>query len=129
MYQLPEISFFDRKDRSKRQKTKVLFVTLTYRRDGRIDSAWEDVGKDYNRWISGLRRRYGKIHVLRNWEAQSDGYPHIHCVLYFEEREFETFFYNEIWRLNAKVDLLGIGIGDFPTYLLYLISVLVWVML
>ncbi len=133
MYHLPEISFFNRKDRSKRQKTKVLFITLTYRRDGRIDSAWEDVGKDFNRWISGLRRRYGKIHVLRNWEAQSDGYPHIHCVLYFEDQEFETFFYNGIWRVSAKVELsrnwhwgfsdmfalsdLGAGVGYVVKYL------------
>jgi hypothetical protein len=133
MYSLPEISFFNRKDRSKRQKTKTLFITLTYRRDGRIDTAWEDVGKDFNRWISGLRRRYGKIHVLRDWEAQSDGYPHIHCVLYFEEIEFETFFYNGKWRVRAKDELarnwhwgfsdmfalsdLGAGVGYVVKYL------------
>lgn len=102
MYDLPEISFFNRKNRSKRQKSRVLSITLTYRRDGRIDTAWEDVGVDYNRWISVLRRKYGKIHVLRSWEAQKDGYPHIHCVLYFEDVEFETFFYNGVWRVDAK---------------------------
>ena len=132
MYQLPEISFFDRKDRSKRQKAKVLFITLTYRRDGRIDTAWEDVGKDFNRWISGLRRKCGKIRVLRDWEAQSDGYPHIHCVLYFEEMEFQTFFYNGKWRIDVKDELvknwhcgfsdmfalsdLGAGVGQVVKY-------------
>jgi hypothetical protein len=39
MYSLPEISFFNRKDRSKRQKTRTQFITLTYRREGRIDTA------------------------------------------------------------------------------------------
>ncbi len=133
MYDLPEISFFNRKDRSKRQKTKALFITLTYRRDGRIDTAWEDVGVDYNRWISALRRKYGKIHVLRSWEAQRDGYPHIHCVLYFEDVEFETFFYKGIWRVDAKKILsknwhwgftdmfalsdLGAGVGYVVKYL------------
>lgn len=133
MYSLPEISFFNRKNRSKRQKTKILFITLTYRRDGRLDTAWEDVGKDYNTWITGLRNRYGDIHVLRNWEAQSDGYPHIHCVLYFEEMAFETFFYNGKWRVDAKKELsrnwhwgfsymfalsdLGAGVGYVVKYL------------
>jgi hypothetical protein len=133
MYSLPEISFFNRKDRSSRQKTKVLFVTLTYRRDDRIDTAWEEIGKDFNRWISGLRRRYGKIHALRDWEAQSDGYPHSHCVLYFEDIEFETFFYNGKWRVDAKRMLsknwhwgfadvfalldLGAGVGYVVKYL------------
>ena len=40
--------------------------------------------------------------MLRAWKAQSDGYPHIHCVLYFKEHEFEKFFYNGKWRVNAK---------------------------
>ena len=134
MYDLPEISFFNRKNRSRRQKTRVLFITLTYRRDGRIDTAWEGVGVDYNRWISALRRRYGKIHVLRAWEAQRDGYPHIHCVLYFEDVEFETFFYKGVWRVDAKQMLsknwrwgfsdmfalsdLGAGVGYVVKYLM-----------
>lgn len=133
MYDLPEISFFNRKNRSKRHQTKVLFITLTYRRDGRIDTAWEDLGVDYNRWISALRRRYGKIQVLRAWEAQKDGYPHIHCVLFFEDIEFETFFYNGKWRIDAKRILsknwhwgfadvfalsdLGAGVGYVVKYL------------
>ena len=130
---LPEIKFFHFKDRSKRHKTKTLFATLTYRRDTRLDLAWEEVGKDFNRWLSGLRRKYGKVHVLRAWEAQRDGFPHIHCVLYFEEYEFKTFFYNGKWRVDLKGEIsknwhwgfvdvfalasLGSGVGYVVKYL------------
>jgi hypothetical protein len=59
-----------------------------------LDVLWEEVGQDFNRWISAMRRRYGKISILRSWESHEDGYPHIHCVLLFDECEFKTFFYN-----------------------------------
>ncbi len=52
----------------------------------------------WNRWISAMRKKYGKIKVFRNWEAfgvkepdgkvHADGYPHIHAVLYFEDHSF-----------------------------------------
>lgn len=102
LYDLPDICFFNYKDRSNDQKTRAVFVTLTYRRDFSLDLAWELVGKDYNRWITGLRRKFGKIDVLRCWESQVDGYPHIHCVLLFHEVEFDTFFYNGKWRIRPK---------------------------
>ena len=69
-----------------------MFVTLTYSRDDRLDVVWEEVDSDYNRWITGVRRLFGKIEVVRAWEGHSDGYPHIHCVLLFEETEFLAFF-------------------------------------
>jgi len=39
------------------------------------------------------------------WEAQEDGFPHIHCILLFREAELETFFYNGKWRLSRKREL------------------------
>lgn len=102
LYDLPQIEFFNYKDRSRVQSTRAVFVTLTYARNDRLDVLWEEVGKDFNRWISAMRRRYGKISVIRCWEAHQDGYPHIHCVLLFHEYEFKTFFYNGKWRLTKK---------------------------
>jgi hypothetical protein len=112
---LPEISFFDHRDRSRRHKTRVLFIGFTYRRDLRLDEAWELVGRDFNRTISALRRRFGKIHIMRTWEAHNDGYPHIHCILYFEEYEFDVFFYNGKWRAQKRDEVLKFwpwGHGD-----------------
>jgi len=130
---LPRIECFKQKDRSRRHTTRVLFITLTRRREGRLDVVWKGIVDDFNRWISGLRRRFGRIHVLRAWEANDDGYPHVHCVLYFEESEFETFFYNGKWRVQMKHEIaknwrwgfvdvialssLGAGVGYVTKYL------------
>ena len=45
------------KDRIKNHKTRAIFVTLTYRRDIRLDEAWEDIGSHYNRWITAMRKK------------------------------------------------------------------------
>jgi len=98
---LPDQVFFDRGEGVK--TTKALFVTLTYRRQGlRLDQAWEFIGVDYNRWISKLRNKYGRIDAIRVWEAQQDGYPHIHVILIFEKKEFKVFRYNQAWRIEEK---------------------------
>jgi len=105
LYNLPQIEFFNFKDRNREQKTRAIFVTLTYARNERLDVLWEEIGKDFNRWVSAMKRRYGKISIIRCWEAQQDGYPHIHCVLMFHETEFKTFFYNGKWRISQKREL------------------------
>ncbi len=115
LYNLPQILFFDYKDRSRRHLTKAVFFTLTYARNLRLDEAWELVGSDFNRWISAMRKRYGRIDVIRCWEAQNDGYPHIHCILVFHDVDFETFFYNGKWRISKKREMekyWGWGFSD-----------------
>lgn len=103
---LPSINWFNPRDRSSKHETGGLFGTLTYdRKDLRVDEAWDCVGEDYNRWISAMRARYGKIHAFRTWEAQRDGYPHIHVALYFESQLFEAFFYNGEWRVEDKHEM------------------------
>jgi len=102
LYNLPKIEFFNPKDRNKVQKTRALFITFTLAREMSLDRAWEDVGKLFNRARSGIEKRYGKFDLIRVWEAQSDGYPHIHCIALFRETEFETFFYNGKWRIKEK---------------------------
>jgi len=102
LFNLPEFEFFNPKDRNKVQKTKALFMTFTFRREISLDQAWEEVRKYFNRTRAGIEKRYGKIDLIRVWEAQSDGYPHIHCIALFRETEFETFFYNGKWRINEK---------------------------
>jgi hypothetical protein len=43
------------------------------------------------RWITRLRRRFGKIDVLRCFESHEDGYCHVHAVLLFREAKFRGF--------------------------------------
>jgi hypothetical protein len=41
--------------------------------------------------MSNLRRLYGKISSCRVFEAFENGYPHIHCILFFESKWFNVF--------------------------------------
>jgi hypothetical protein len=72
--------------------TRVLFVSLTYDPSLKsLNEAWETVGEDFNRFITALRQKYGKISYLRSWEAHKNGYPHVHVVLIFHEYVFKTW--------------------------------------
>jgi len=80
----------------------VLFITLTYARDSDLKTVWKSVGKDFNRWKSGIVRKYGKFDFIRTWEAHKDGYPHIHIVLIFKDAKFSVFRYKNRWRIKEK---------------------------
>jgi len=89
----------------------VLFFTLTYdvNRCSRGD-AWENVGKEYNRWISRVRRKYGHVSVLRVWQSFKNGYPHVHGIIWFKEAKFKVFKHRDVdgsvsYRVYHKGDL------------------------
>jgi hypothetical protein len=105
LYNIPEVHAFDHKDRSKNKTTSILLVTLTYRRDRSLQSAWSDCGRDDNRFMASMRKRFGEISVIRSFEAQRDGFPHIHLLLFFHEYEFEAFHYGGKWRIHDKDDV------------------------
>lgn len=120
LYNLPEIEFFNPKDRNRVQKTRALFMTFTFRRKMSLDKSWEEIGKYFNRTRSGIQRRYGKFDLIRVWEAQRDGYPHIQCIALFRETLFETFFYNGKWRIKEKALLTSYWKWGFSdVYALY----------
>lgn len=109
-------------------KSKILWVTLTWntKRSCRIRQAWrQEISQDWNRFISALRRRYGKIHVLRSYEATRKGYPHVHAILVFEDQEFSVFPHlnNEnklTYRIQEKAEFESlwhsyVDIEAFPT--------------
>jgi len=126
LYQLNDVEMFSPSDFDKKAyaSTNLLFVTLTY--DPKVASrkvAWEgqtvwkvhkrgkNKGKQYlahrkgcvcincnfNRWITRLRKKYGRINVFRTLEAFPDpsgsafGYPHPHLVLHFLDHSFNAF--------------------------------------
>jgi hypothetical protein len=83
-----QIIFFNRKSRRINQKTRAMFVTLTY--DTKLcsfDKAWKNIGDEFNRFMSFIRKNFGKVACCRVFEAYENGYPHIHCILLFEEKE------------------------------------------
>ena len=80
--------FFSLKDRGI-VSSPVLFATLEYDAN-RYDQydCWKKVGTDFNRWLSYLRRKYGKSATVRVWESHESGYPHIHIAVAFEDHIF-----------------------------------------
>jgi hypothetical protein len=71
--------------------TNLLYVTLTtnpeiYNND--INEAWQRIGSDWNKFLVGLRKAWGKIRIVRSWESFDNGYPHIHSLLAFESNRF-----------------------------------------
>ena len=126
LYQLNDVEIFSPSDFDSKETapTNLLFVTLTY--DPKVASrkeAWKgqtvwkvhERGKNkgkqylghrkgcvcincvYNRWITRLRKKYGRINVFRTPEAFPDpsgsayGYPHNHIVLHFLDHSFNAF--------------------------------------
>jgi len=93
-------------------KTSLLWITLTWdRKRGDLIHAWETLGEDFNRFISALRRKYGKISSLRVWESYASGYPHVHAIILFEEARFTVFPHwsekdeNLTFRINEKSEI------------------------
>jgi hypothetical protein len=84
-----------------------VYATFTYGRELGLENCWIAVGEDFNREVSYLRRRYGKVKVARFFESHEDGFPHIHAIFLFEEHSFWGFRY-----VNKKNNL-AYGLDDF----------------
>ena len=62
-----------------------MFFTLTYRRDLPIPETWYKITRTFNHYITDLRRfHHDKLQYLRVVEEHQDGYPHIHCIIQFQ---------------------------------------------
>jgi len=92
--EVPDKRFFEIKSFQvdKAVKTSLLWITLTWDPgQGDLVFAWENLGKDFNRFISALRRKYGQVSYLRVWESYESGFPHVHAIMFFEEAKFTVF--------------------------------------
>lgn len=101
---LLNLTFFSDKDvENGSAYTSMVFFTLTYdsKRCSRVE-AWENIGREYDNWIRGLRSRFGKISVFRTWQAFKNGYPHIHGILLFHEKKFKIAFV-QVDEFNGKI--------------------------
>jgi hypothetical protein len=93
LYPIAEnLSFFNPRDLGGNKKTRALWVTLTYDlKRCTHTKAWYGIGKEFNRFMAYLRRLYGKVSTCRVFEAFENGYPHVHCILFFESKWFNVF--------------------------------------
>jgi len=89
------------------KKTNLLFITLTWNsREIDLRESWEsELSKRFNKWITAVRMKYGKVSVLRSWEAFESGYPHVQVMLFFHSHEFNTFRHGRKFRIQEKEDL------------------------
>ena len=78
-------------------ETNLLWVTLTY--DSKrcsLDDAWLNCMDEFNKFITNLRNKYGKIDVLKfpqpfdDSNGEAYGYPHYHLILLFHEATFKV---------------------------------------
>ncbi|MCW4040501.1 MAG: hypothetical protein NWE83_07090, partial [Candidatus Bathyarchaeota archaeon] len=91
LHKLENHTFFDIRGSDK--CSNVLFATLTYDiRRSTVQEAWKKVGKEFNKWIRNLRKKFGRISYLRCWKASRKGYPHIHVLLVFHDHPFRIVF-------------------------------------
>jgi len=73
-------------------KTNVLFVTFTYDTKRCSETrAWEQIGNEFNRAVSHIKRKFGSCSILRAWEGHKNGYPHIHAIFVFHDAMFDVF--------------------------------------
>jgi hypothetical protein len=70
---------------NRRNTTSNLFiVTLTYdTKLKKFNKAWLNITKELNKFLSNIKKKYGKIQVIRTIESFKNGsnYPHIHLIL------------------------------------------------
>ncbi len=94
-------------------KGSALLVTLEYDANV-IDKglAWHNVGKDLNRFLSYLRKKFGRIFDVRVFEAHGSGYPHIHLLLIFKH----VFSGGRFWDYRKKRFVFRVKGEDFDIF-------------
>lgn len=107
----------------KQTHTRAVSVTFTYRNpkyEADLNAAWENVGKDWNRFLSRLKNAFkthfiesvdgviaerhcrDQIHVIRSWEAHESGMVHVHAILCFEHSSLKIDYDQDKPRVHEK---------------------------
>ncbi|MCW4030330.1 MAG: hypothetical protein NWE92_11875 [Candidatus Bathyarchaeota archaeon] len=131
-----QLEFFNPNDRRNDKTTYALWTTLTY--DTKLCSykeAWEQIGIEFNAFMSYVRRSFGKVSTCRVFESFENGYPHIHCILLFQEYSFKVFRDNkgqfrvqekdiiaQGWHSNVDVKAMSSLAGGFAYLKKYLLK-------
>ena len=126
--------FFNPRDRGAKT-TRALWITLTY--DAKLcsfDTAWRNVGIEFNRFMAYVREKFGKVSCCRVFESFENGHPHIHCILLFEtyfsvfrdsKGQFRVHAKDTIaegWHSNVDVKAMSSLAGGFSYLKKYLLK-------
>ena len=130
-----ELIFFNPKERGIK-KTRALWTTLTY--DAKrcsFEQAWKNIGIELNRFMSFIRKKFGKVSCCRVFESFENGYPHIHCILLFEKIWFKVFrdkknqfrihekdAFKDGWHSNIDIKAMSSLAGGFSYLKKYLLN-------
>lgn len=101
-------SFNDYLMNDRKTKTKTLFVTLTWNPNiflGSRHRAWSSLTYYFNKFAARLRKKYGKVFILRGTESTKKAFPHIHLLLIFKEKEFDVLKINGVYRIKQKEEV------------------------
>ena len=80
---------------SRGKVSNVAFMTLTCdpkKYNNSIVEAWLNFDKEYNIFVTRIRKKFGKSWVMKSLEATAKGYPHFH-LLVITEKEFDVFYH------------------------------------
>ena len=122
---LPEVCFFNPKDRGIK-KTRALFLTLSYdTKIGPWQDAWIDVGKEFNRFKANLTKRFGRVSPIfvygRHMRTGTLTFT-VYCSL-----RVSSLTYSEIRRVDTvfvlRVCLRDIGIVSLMSRLCMIFEV------
>ena len=68
-----------------------------------LSDAWLRVGVDFNRFMSHVRKLFGKVSVVRVFESHESGYPHVHILLIFDSHVFSGYSSHRRGKLVYRV--------------------------
>jgi len=72
-------------------QTRALKITPTLnpkKFNNDINREWDIGGKHWNRFISALKKKYGKLLTLKGVEAHKSGQPHMHTIICFKKKRW-----------------------------------------
>ena len=99
-FKLDSDLFYKRRDRLNIVVSRVLYLVLEYdlNRFSLIES-WDRCGVDFNRYMSYLRRHFGRCSIIRSYEAHESALCHINLVVLFHDRSFQGRRYKKRYRI------------------------------
>lgn len=100
IFKLDSELFYRRRDRRNTVISRVLYIVLEYDLN-RFDllHSWGRCGIDFNRYMTYLRRHFGKCSIIRSYEAHESALCHINLVVLFHNRTFQGRLYKKKYRV------------------------------
>lgn len=106
-----------KKGHRKQFETNCMLLTLTINQkkvNNDLRYSWENIEKDYNRFMTSMRHHVGNCSIIKVIESQESGFPHIHLLI-VSEKPLDCFQHvskklktlgKKSWRLPFKKNVV-----------------------